>query len=270
MKIFDRYETILAANDEYISPQNSSHVGLLGSTFQFYSRVVKVVLYSNKMVKKNIYNDFNWVGSSLDLFFGFERAGIKYEIKGMSNITKHEGPVLFIGNHMSTLETLTLPAVIHPVKKIVFITKKELTDYPFFGPINSARDPIIVGRENPREDLKIVIEEGRKRIEAGKSIVIFPQKTRSKYFDVKGFNSLGVKLAKQNNVPVVPFALLTDAWDNGKYIKEAGSIDTSKKVRFKFGEPFTVDDRGAESHQRIIDFITSRLTEWGRKDYIKS
>ena len=49
-------------------------------------------------------------------------------------------------------------------------------------------------------------------------------------FDPTLFNSLGNKLAKRNNVPVIPLALITDAWGNGKYIKEAGKIDPSKPM----------------------------------------
>ena len=56
------------------------------------------------------------------------------------------------------------------------------------------------------------MEEGSERLKKGKSVLIFPQKTRSEIFNPKEFNSLGVKLAKKNNVPVIPMAVLTDAW----------------------------------------------------------
>jgi len=129
----------------------------------------------------------------------------------MHNILKTGKPAVFVGNHMSTLETMVLPAIIQPVKKVIFVIKEELTTYPLFGEIAKARDPILVGRENPREDLKIVLEAGSKKLHEGTSVIIFPQKTRSVYFDPSSFNSLGVKLAKRNKVPVIPIALITDA-----------------------------------------------------------
>jgi 1-acyl-sn-glycerol-3-phosphate acyltransferase len=234
----DKYKKIIALNDSYTTPKAAKNLPFWGSAIDFYSGFVPIIFRSSSLAKKGIYDDFKWVESSLDIMQRLEKAGVVFNITGMSNIIKHDGPVIFIGNHMSTLETVVLPSLIHPVKKVVFITKKELADYPVFGPVNSVRDPIIVGRENPREDLKTVMNEGQKRIENGKSIIIFPQKTRTKLFDSESFNSLGIKLAKKNKVPVVPIALLTDAWDNGKIIKEMGKIDISRIAHFEFGEPF--------------------------------
>lgn len=268
MKSTDKFTEIIAENNSYKTPENRKKISVVGSSVQLYSMLFRVILRANRQVRKEIYDDYNWVQSSLDILHGCERAGINVEISGMDNLKKADGPVIFISNHMSTFETVALPAIIHPVKRVVFITKKELANYPVFGPVNSARDPIIVGRENPREDLKKVLTDGAERLRSGKSIIIFPQKTRSKYFDAKNFNTLGIKLAKQNNVPIIPIALLTDAYDNGKIIKELGKIDISKQVYFEFGEPFKVEDRGNESHQKIIDFIRSKLSEWGRKEYI--
>ena len=263
-----KYYEILAAKDNYTTPAGLHSKNIFGTSLSFYARVLKVVLYANRWARKGIYDDFKWVYSSLDLLHGFERSGMKISIEGMNNLSATDKPVIIISNHMSTLETLALPGIIHPVKNIVFVTKQELTDYPVFGPINSERNPIIVGRKNPREDLKLVMEEGAERINSGNSVVLFPQRTRSKYFDTKNFNTLGVKLAKQNDVSIIPMALLTDAWDNGKMIKEIGKIDISKTVHFAFGKPFKVDGRGNEEHQLVIDFITQKLKEWGREDYI--
>jgi 1-acyl-sn-glycerol-3-phosphate acyltransferase len=108
-----------------------------------------------------------------------ERAGINFHVEGIDNIEKFEGPAVFIGNHMSTLETVALPAFIQPIKPVVYVIKEELTRYPLFGPVAAARHPILVGRANPREDLQIVLDDGSSRLQEGRSIIIFPQKTRS-------------------------------------------------------------------------------------------
>ncbi|MBN1299813.1 MAG: 1-acyl-sn-glycerol-3-phosphate acyltransferase [Melioribacteraceae bacterium] len=263
------YKKILALEDSYKTPENFRvPKKIWGSAAHIFLSLARVVLYSNKWVRNGLYDDHNWIHASVDLFKSFEDAGVKYDVKGMKNINSADGPVIFISNHMSTLETVLLPGMIHPRKKVVFITKKELTSYPVFGPVNSARDPIIVGRENAREDLKKVMIEGAERLNNGKSIIIFPQKTRSKYFSPQNFNSLGIKLARQNNVHIVPVALLTDAWDNGKYIKELGRIDLSRTVHFEFGKPFRVEGKGTEEQQKIVDFISAKLKEWGREEYI--
>jgi 1-acyl-sn-glycerol-3-phosphate acyltransferase len=237
-------------------------------SLSFFSRLLMIVIRSNRLARRGIYDDYRWVGSSIDVINALEYSGVEMNFEGLENLYTVDGPVLFIGNHMSTLETMALPSLIHPIKKVVYVIKEELSKYPLFGPIALARDPILVGRANPREDLKIVMEEGSKKIQAGKSIIIFPQKTRSQFFDSSLFNSLGVKLAKRNNIPIIPLALLTDAWGNGKIIKEVGKIDPSKKVHISFGEPITVSGNGSAEHEQVIQFISGKLSEWGRGELI--
>jgi len=238
------------------------------SSIYFFYHMLRILIYSNKNAKKGIYDCERWYDSSLDTLRSLERTGIEFHLSGMDNIRKAEGPVVFVGNHMTTLETMVLPSIIRPIKQVVYVIKEELSKYPLFGAIALARDPILVGRENPREDLKIVLEEGSKRIQNGKSVIIFPQKTRSAVFNPALFNSLGNKLAKRNNVPVIPFALITDAWGNGKHIKEVGKIDPSKKVLISFGPPINITGNGAEEYQHIIEFISGKFREWGRADLV--
>jgi len=82
-------------------------------------------------------------------------------------------------------------------------------------------------------------------------------------FDPREFNTIGVKLAKRADVPVIPFALKTDAWGNGKMVKDFGRIDPSRTVHFAFGAPLRVTQQGAAEHQEIIRFIVSNLKAWG-------
>ena len=209
-------------------------------------------------------------------FFFFFKQKTAYEIYQCdwssdvcsSDLKKTDKPVVFISNHMSTLETMVLPSIIQPVKPTVFIIKKELENFPLFGKVALARHPIIVGRSNPRDDLRIVLEEGSKRIAEGRSIIVFPQKTREAYFKPKTFNTLGIKLAKRNNVPVIPIAIISDAWGNGKIIKDFGKIDPNKVVKIAFGEPMEIEGNGNIQHQKSIDFIENKFIEWGKKEYI--
>jgi 1-acyl-sn-glycerol-3-phosphate acyltransferase len=62
---------------------------------------------------------------------------------------------------------------------------------------------------------------------------------------------------------VVPLALKTDAWGNGKLMKEFGRIDPSRTAHLVFGAPLRIQGRGSEEHEDIIRFITSKLKEWG-------
>ncbi len=255
-----------SVSDTYCTPDNSG-VYTLFPTLYFYLKLVGIFATANDEAVKGRLNDSAWIRASDQIFRSWEKAGGKICIDGLDNLKKTEGPVVFVGNHMSSHETLMLACVIHPVKRVIYIMKKNLLNFPLFGAVTAARDPIVVGRENPREDLQIVMREGKKRLENGTSIIVFPQKTRTKFFNEKEFNSLGVKLAQRNNVPIIPIALLTDAWENGKLIKDFGKLRMERTVRYSFGEPIEVKNT-ADAHQKTIDFIKNKLIEWGREDLI--
>jgi len=232
----------------------------------FYPQAFCIVWVNGRRALRGRYASADWAASSGDILRALENVGVRVEITGMDNFGKLDGPVVFIANHMSTLETFVLPFIIQPVKELTFIVKKSLLTTPVFGPVMRSRDPVVVSRVNPREDLKVVLEEGTNKLQAGRSLVVFPQSTRSAVFNPDEFNTLGIKLALRAGVPVVPIALKTDAWGTGKLVKDFGPIDPGKKVHFAFGEPMWVAARGAEEHKRIILFIEEKLKQWEEGD----
>jgi len=268
MRNFSEYIEVIADKEKYVTEKKAGKIAAALPSLFFFFNYLRIVFSSNRQAKKNIYHRYNWVYSSLDVLHSLEAVGVKVEIDGLENLKKFEGPAIFVANHMSTLETMVLPCLIQPVKPVTYVVKKELVDFPLFGPVISARYPIVVGRKNPREDLMYVMDESAKLLAKGISIIIFPQKTRTLNFNYKDFNSLGVKIAKRNSVPVVPIALLTDAWGQGKLIKDVGKINVKKKVRFSFGEPTMISGSGSEELQSIIKFISSHLKKWGRGDLV--
>ncbi len=235
--------------------------GMLPS-FSFYSKLFWIVLKSSSLAKRSRYDTKDWAQSSLEVLRALESVGIKFIISGLNHVKSHDGPCVFVANHMSSLETMTLPAIIAPFKDLTFVVKKSLVDYPVFRHVMRSRDPITVSRTNPREDLKTVLEGGTQRLMAGRSIVIFPQSVRVLDVDPKNFGTIGIKLAKKAGVPIIPVALKTDAWGNGKYLKDYGKIAPSKAVYFEFGAPIFIKGRGNEEHDEIIEFIAGRLMEW--------
>ena len=145
---------------------------------------------------------------------------------------------------------------------LAYVVKSSLLKFPIFKDVVTVRDPVVVDRVKPREDLKVVMEEGARRLEQGRGLIIFPQHTRSVDFDPKKFNSIGVKLAKRTGAVVVPVALQTSAWSAGKKIKDFGPIIPSRTVHFAFGEPMEIVGRGQEEQQRIVEFIQGKLESW--------
>ena len=240
-------------------------VSLSAKTFPvltFYSRFLAIVFKAGAKAKQSRYNDAEFCQSSFEVLRALEKVGVRFEMTGIDAVKQLDTPCVVIANHMSVLETTILPGVIRSFRKVTFIIKRSLLAYPVFGNVLRTRDPIAVSRTNPRQDLKAVLEGGVERLKKGISIIAFPQTTRTVSFDPAQFNTIGIKLARKANVPVVPVALSTDAWGNGKYFKDLGKIDASKKVYFAFGEPMRIQGRGSDEHQAIISFISGKLQQW--------
>ena len=228
----------------------------------FISKFIGCVFRNSHLAKKGLYDTAAWAESSFYMFKLIEQCGGRFHLTGLENIKKCKGPAIFVSNHMSVLETLVFPCIIAPVKEVTFVVKKSLTNYPVFGAVMRSRNPIVVSRSNSREDLKTVLTKGQEVLSKGISIVIFPQSTRSVEFKPEEFNTLAVKLAGRAGVPVLPVAIKTDFWTNGKYLRDFGAIHRKKPIHMAFGEPMPITGTGKEEHKKIIDFISSHLAEW--------
>jgi len=258
-------EWLKVDNGTYITDWGKKKPSTLFPTLRFYPKMMSVVIKASSKAKRGLYDNVEWCKSSLGIVRALESVGIGVEVRGMNHFTGFSGPAVFVSNHMSTLETFVLPVIIQPHKDVTFIVKESLIEYPVFKHIMRSRNPVVVSRTNAREDLKRVIEGGAERLAAGVSLVVFPQTTRVVRFDPVEFNSLGIKLARRTNVPVVPIALKTDAWSNGKRFKDFGRI-IPKWVRFAFAEPLWIKEKGIEEHQKVVDFISQKLAEWEKQE----
>lgn len=256
-------------NDTYKTSVNNKT--FIGDYFFFKSRVYFFILLIKRIItsslfsaRKGLYDNAKWISDSLDIQGYVEGCGGKCNYSGINNIRElKDEPVVFIGNHMGLIETLVLPSLIASIKPALFIIKESLWKQPFLGDIMKATDPIVVGRKNPRDDLKLVLDLGSEKLNKGKSIIIFPQSTRRSVFDKSSFNSLGIKLAKRANVKIIPIALKTDFLENGKRFKDFGKLNRRKTVYIKFGSPIAIKGNGKAEHDKVVSFISKNLKLWG-------
>lgn len=256
----------ITASNEYHTPLNTPHLLLdrltFNSRFIFTGLFLRTVFTSRSTARKGLYDAQEWVDSSHEIFTNVERCGGTINITGMDHIRNCKGPVLILSNHMSTLETMIFPGIIQPIKQVTFVVKEELVKHWAFKDVMLSRDPIVLSRSNAREDFRIVMEQAPERLKNGTSIVIFPQSTRKEVFNPAEFNSLGTKLAAKTGVTVIPTAIKTDFWGFGKSSKYLGPIHRDRPVHIAFGEPFKVNGSGKEEHQKIVDFIASKINSW--------
>ncbi len=255
---------MLQITDDKYRTSSSPPAGIkrIFPTTYFYFRMFGIVLRSSRAAQKGLYTDEAWARSSAEILRELEATGLDIEFTGVENLKSIDGPVVIIGNHMSMMETMLLPCVVQPIKCVTYVIKESLLEYPFFKHVMQSRNPIAISRANPRQDFKTVMKQGGERLKNNISVIVFPQTTRTMHFDPKQMSSIGVKLAKKNNTPVVPLALKTDAWGNGRLLKDLGQINTKKRVHFAFGKPIQIEGKGVEEQDAINVFIEENLNKW--------
>jgi 1-acyl-sn-glycerol-3-phosphate acyltransferase len=235
----------------------------LNTRWYFVGGYIREVLRYRSIALRGLYDRKAWADSSFRILQLIERCGGRFHLRGLENLRSCRPPLVIISNHMSILETFVFPCIIAPFIAVTFVVKESLEKHPLFGPVMRAREPIAVKRQNPREDFQTVMTRGKELLAGGTSVIIFPQSTRSAEFVPSAFNSLGIKLAKAAGVQVMPVAVKTDFWENGKYLKDLGAINRNKPIHMVFGKPFSIQGTGKEEHQQVIDFIVSHLRECG-------
>jgi len=230
---------------------------------RLYIELLRLVLRCRSLALSGRYDRKRWAESAFDFVRIAEGLGGCFHIEGYDVVRNLTRPVVFAGNHMSTLETFCLPALLLPVTPLTFVVKQSLVNVPLFGPIMRATDPIVVTRRNPRADLRTVLEQGVRKIQSGFSCCIFPQTTRSREFRTGAFNTLPEKLAKRAGTVVIPVAVKTDFWETGRILRDFGRVHPERDILFAFGPPIDPARLGRATHRAILGFLIERLSAWG-------
>nr|WP_223158755.1 lysophospholipid acyltransferase family protein [Wolbachia endosymbiont of Pentalonia nigronervosa] len=138
------------------------------------------------------------------LFFLYLLCGIKYEVKGVENIPKQ--PFIIASKHQSPFETFIFIILF---KGAVFILKQELKWIPFIGLHLMALKMIFINRSDGVSSLRNTIRLAKTRIRENRSIIIFPEGTRTTAkYGVK-YQPGVAALYSALSVPVLPIALNT-------------------------------------------------------------
>ena len=140
---------------------------------------------------------FEWLNPIIDM------AGVEFVAKGKEKIPQNE-PVIYTPNHSGIFD---IPAIVlNTPKPPIFIAKKELGAVPLIKDWMSVMDCVFVDRSNKdcaRSSLHDAIEMEKN----GRSIVVFPEGTRSKTGELGEFKGGAMKIAMETGAKVVPVLL---------------------------------------------------------------
>lgn len=208
-----------------------------------------------------------WGGFCFKAVQTAEKLGMNVIFDGWENRQKHDGPVIYLCNHMSTIETIMLMPALLSYGPFSYVAKASLAHLPFLEKAAEHMRMVPIGRKSPREDLVNMLKVGVERISGGESFLIFPQGRREKVFSRKVYSSIGAKLAEKAGCPIVPIVVDTSCQptrDKGilrHLFKDFGPVDTSKDIRCCCG-PVIPNGKAKVMHEAAFDWMAGKLEEW--------
>ena len=172
-------------------------------------------------------------------------AGVRVRVEGLDNLDPR-ATCVYAGNHASQFDIFAFQG--HFPHDFRWLAKKELFRLPVFGRAMRRAGYIPVDRSNSREAMKS-LNEAAARIAAGKSVLIFPEGTRSADGRLKDFKGGAVLLAVRAGVPVVPLGFNGShrILPKGKWLPERGEIV------IRIGRPIETRGLTGKDKQQLAD-----------------
>lgn len=147
-------------------------------------------------------------------------AGVHYEVRGRENLP--EGPFIIASKHQSAWDTLIYNKLF---EDCAYVLKRELFWFPFFGWFLWRIGMVGIDRAGGASSLKAMVRGVQDRLAAGRTIIIFPQGTRTPPGAERPYLSGVAALYRQCETPVVPVALNSGQfWPRRRFVKNPGTI----------------------------------------------
>jgi len=147
--------------------------------------------------------------------------GLDHRVSGLENLPEQNGVILM--KHSSSWETIA-QLLLFP--RQTWVLKRELLWAPILGWAIYFLHPIAIDRKGGRAAVAQVVEQGKRRLDAGLWVVIFPEGTRVPAGQMGRFGLSGTLLAQAAELPVVPVAHNAGYfWPRRGWLKQPGTID---------------------------------------------
>jgi 1-acyl-sn-glycerol-3-phosphate acyltransferase len=183
--------------------------------------------------------------SAFNLWWLRITCGLSHVVEGLENIP--DEPCVILCKHQSAWETLALQ-MIFPAQ--VWVLKRELLRIPIYGWGLATMEPIAIDRAAGMKSLKFIATEGKRWLDRGVWVVVFPEGTRVPPGERRRYQAGGGLLAVESGRKVVPVAHNSGwFWPRNSLRKKPGVIT------MRIGPP--IDGAGREA-----DEVTRLAEEW--------
>ncbi len=182
----------------------------------------------------------------------------KVKVIGPENILFGK-PQIFMANHQSDFDILI--ALAHIPVQFRWIAKKELFAIPIFGAAMRSAGYIEIDRSN-REKAIRSIDEAALRIRSGKSVMTFPEGTRSRDGHIKAFKQGAFHLAIQSGVPIIPVTII----GSGRIMPKRSLRIKPGQIKMIIGKPIDVKNFTIDKRHELIEIVRNEIilnyNEW--------
>jgi len=185
--------------------------------------------------------------------------GITYELRGMEHLPP--SPVLVACKHQSAWDTMIFALIMrHPS----FVMKRSLKRIPLFGWFLARSGMVAIDRAAGANALKNMLREARNVVANGRSVVIFPEGTRTRPGKSLPYHPGVFALYRDLGLPTVPIALNSGLyWGRDAFVKRPGRIVFEVLPTIPAGRPRKAFMTELEA---AIESRTAELVAEGRKN----
>jgi len=161
-------------------------------------------------------------------------------------------PAILMANHQSYMDVPSIIAAC-PVP-LRFVARKEVFKAPIMGAAMRATGQICVDRSN-RERAIASLRAAASTIAEGRTVLLFPEGTRSFDGELQAFKKGGFMLALQAQVPIIPVGI-----DGTAAIAPRGDwLFCPGRVRVVMGDPIPTAGLSVEDRDALMERVRSGL-----------
>ena len=180
-------------------------------------------------------------------------AGTRLIVKGRENVPT-DIPVLYVGNHRSYFDIVTLYPLTNNTTG--FVAKKEMAKFPFVHRWMTYMNCQFLDRDNIKAGLKTILD-CIATVKNGCSICIFPEGTRTPGDEMLEFKEGSFKIAEKSGCPIIPVAI-----SNTESIFENHlPFVRATTVIIEFGEPIDMKELPKEERRHIGARVQSIIAD---------
>jgi len=233
--------------------------------YTIYAWIINVSLWSTGYLvsiiftigikdKENRYNAIERMFTRISL----RLLGINLDVKGLENIPGGE-PVIFVSNHQSLIDVrLSIAAI---PRNFSFVSKDIIFKIPVLGRYMKTSGHIGISRNDERNAYG-TLNEVIKKLDGGKSIIFFPEGTRSVNGELGCFKRGISMIILKSGRKVIPTAII----GSRGYLPKSSILSNpaSRDIGFRFGKPLEfpkVEKEDRELSKKVLEKVRNEVSK---------